>query len=86
MPTSADVHDMVESVSALHDVHHQLGEAYVVLSEQRVDRHRLDHVVHEKEPLSVLEAAFSQVPPRPVLLQRATLKQSHDLFVTTVQR
>lgn len=72
--TGADVHDVVEGVSALDDVHHQLGEAQVVLGEQRVDGERLDHVVHEEEPLGVLEAALGQVPPRPPLLQRATLR------------
>lgn len=29
--TSADVHDMVEGVPALYDVHYHLGEAQVVL-------------------------------------------------------
>lgn len=71
--TSADVHDVVEGVPALHDVHHQLGEAQVVLGEQRVDGHRLDHVVHQEESLCVLEAALRQVPPRAALLQRPTL-------------
>lgn len=73
MLTCADVHDMVESVSALHDVHHQFGEAKVVLGEQRVDGDRLDHVVHEKESLCVLEAALGEVPPRASLLQSPTL-------------
>lgn len=71
--TRADVHDMVEGVSALHDVHHQLGEAQVVLGEQRVDGDRLDHIVHEEESLGVLEAALCQVPPGASLFQCATL-------------
>lgn len=72
--TGADVHDVVEGVAALHDVHHHLGEAQVVLGEQRVDGHRLHHVVHEEEALGVLEAALRQVPARAVLLQGATLQ------------
>lgn len=72
--TCSDVHDVVEGFSALHDVHHQLGEAQVVLSEQRVDGERLHHVVHEVEPLGVLQAALRQVPPRAALLQRPTLR------------
>lgn len=72
--TGADVHDVIEGVSSLHDVHHQLGQAHVVLGEQGVDSHRLDHVVHEEEALSVLEAAFCQVPTGTVVLQRTTLR------------
>ncbi len=71
--TCADVHDVVESVSALHDVHNHLGEAQVVLGEQRVDGDRLDHVVHEEESLCVLQAALRQVPPGASLFQCATL-------------
>ena len=72
--TSADVHHMVEVVSALHDVHYHLGEAQVVLGEQRVYSDRLDHIIHEEEPLGVLEAALRQVPPNASLLQRPTLQ------------
>ena len=72
--TGAYVHDMVEGVPALHDIHHQLGEAQVVLGEQGVDGHRLDHVVHQEESLGVLEAALCEVPPGAPLLQCATLK------------
>lgn len=72
--TSAYIHDMVEGFPALHDIHHQLGKAQVVLGEQRVDRERLDHIVHEEEPLGVLEAALSQVPPVASLLQGSTLQ------------
>ena len=74
MLTSADVHDMVESVSALHDVHHQFGKAHVVLSEQGVDGDRLDHVAHEEESLGVLEVSLGQVSPWAILLQCAALK------------
>lgn len=65
---------MVEGVSALHNVHHQLGEAQVVLGEQGVDGHRLDHIVHQEESLGVLEAALCQVPPGASFLQSATLE------------
>lgn len=67
---------MIEGVPALHDVHHHLGEAQVVLREQRVDGDRLHHVVHEEEPLGVLEAALCQVLPGASFLQRATLQQA----------
>lgn len=66
--TRADVHDVVERVSALHDIHHQLRETQVVLGEQGVDGYWLDHVVHEEEPLGVLEAALCQVSPIGALL------------------
>ena len=65
---------MVEHVSALHDVHYQLGEAQVVLGEQWVDGDRLHHVVHQEESLGVLEVALRQVPPGASLLQSATLR------------
>lgn len=74
MLTGANVHDMVEGVFALHDIHHQFGEAQVVLGEQGVDGHRLDHIIHQEESLGVLEAALCQVPPRAAFLQGATLR------------
>lgn len=58
--TCADVHDVVEGVHALDDVHHQVGEAHVVLHDQRIDGLRLHHVVHQVEPLGVLQAALRQ--------------------------
>lgn len=58
--TRADVHDMVEGVHALNYVHHQIGEANVILHDQRIYRLRLDHVVHQVEPLGVLQAALCQ--------------------------
>ena len=53
-PTRADVHDVVECVHALDDVHNQVREADVVLQDQWIHRLGLDHVVHEVEPLGVL--------------------------------
>lgn len=44
--TCADVHNMVQGVHALNDVYDQVGEANVVLHDQRIHRLRLDHVVH----------------------------------------
>lgn len=76
MLTSADVHYMVEVVFALHDVHYHLGEAQVVLGEQRVYSDRLDHIIHEKESLGILEAALCQVPPDASLLQCPTLQRT----------
>lgn len=66
--TSADVHDMVEGVFALHNVHHQFREAEVVLGEQGVDSQRLDHIIHQEESLGILEAALCQVPSRTTFL------------------
>lgn len=65
---------MVESVSALHNVHHQFGEAQVILGEQGIGGDRLDNVAHEEEPLRILKTAFCQISPRAVFLQGATLK------------
>lgn len=56
--TGTDVDHVIERVSALHDVHRQLGEAQVVLREQRVDGDGLDDVAHQEEALGVLEAAL----------------------------
>lgn len=56
--TSGDVHDMVEGVLALDDVHHHPGEAQVVLGEQGVYGDWLDHVAHEEESLGVLETTL----------------------------
>lgn len=71
--TSANVHDMVEGISTLNNVHHQLGEAQVVLGEQGVDGNWLDHVVHQEKPLGILQAALRQVLPGAAFLQGATL-------------
>lgn len=64
---------MVEGVSALHDVHHKLGKPQIVLCEQRIDGHGLNHVIHQEESLGVLKVALCQVPSRSSLLECATL-------------
>ncbi len=58
--TCADVHNMVECVHALNNVHHQVGEANVILHDQWINRLWLDHVVHQVEPLGILQAALCQ--------------------------
>lgn len=84
--TGCNVHDVVESVFALDDVHHQPGEAHVVLGEQRVDGGRLDNVVHEEEALGVLEAALGQVSSGPVFLQRtALISREQDIFTPILE-
>lgn len=44
----------------LYDVHHQPGEAHIVLHDQGVHRDGLHHVVHQVQPLGILEAALRQ--------------------------
>ncbi len=56
--TCADVHDTVERVSPLNNVHSQSGETDVVLHDQRIRGDGLNHVAHEEEPLGVLKTAF----------------------------
>lgn len=44
--TRADVHDVVEGVHALDNVHNQVREADIVLKDQWIHRLWLDHVIH----------------------------------------
>lgn len=78
--TCADVHDVVQRVFALYDVHHQLGESHVVLSHQGVHRHRLHHVVHQEEALGVLQAALRQVLVGAVIVQDPALPIREDVI------
>lgn len=71
--TRADVHDVVERVHALDDVHNQVREADIVLQDQWVHRLWLDHVVHEVEPLGVLQAALRQTLIGTFVVNCATL-------------
>lgn len=73
-PTCADVDDVVKSVHPLDDVHHQVGEAHVVLHDQRVDGLRLHHVVHQVEPLGVLQAALRQAVVETAVVDGAALE------------
>lgn len=56
--TCADVHDVVERVPPLNNVHSQSGETDVVLHDQRVCGDGLNHFTHEEQPLGVLKTAF----------------------------
>lgn len=60
LQTCADVHDMVKSVHSLNNVHNEVGEANIVLHDQRIDRLWLDDIVHQVQSLCVLEAALCQ--------------------------
>lgn len=73
--TCADVHDMVEGVHALNNVHDQVGEANVILHDQRINRLRLDHVVHQVEPLGILQAALRQTLVGTLVIYSTTLKR-----------
>lgn len=73
--TCADVDDVVEPVHALNDVNDQVGESNVVLHNQRVHRLWLDHVVHQVEPLSVLQTALGQTLIRTLIIDGAALKR-----------
>lgn len=65
---------MVDSLPALHNVHYHPGEAQVVLGEQRADGNWLDQVIHEQQPLGILQAALRQVPTSAPFHQSATLQ------------
>lgn len=58
--TCADVHDVVQGVHTLNNVHHQVREANIILHDQRVYRLWLNNIVHQVEPLGVLQAALCQ--------------------------
>ena len=73
--TCADVHNMVEGVHALNDVHDQVGEANIILHDQRIDRLWLHHVVHQVEPLCVLQAALRQTLIGTLIIYSATLER-----------
>lgn len=73
--TCADVHHMVECVHALNNVHDQIGEANVVLHDERIYRLRLDHVVHQVEPLGVLQAALRQTLIGTFVIYSSTLER-----------
>lgn len=69
---------MVERLHALDNVHDQVGEANVVLHHQRIDRLRLDHVVHQVEPLGVLQAALRQTLVGTLIVYSTTLERDAD--------
>lgn len=73
--TCADVHHMVEGVHALNNVYDQIGEANVVLHDKRIYRLGLDHVVHQVEPLGVLQAALRQTLIRTFVIYSSTLER-----------
>ena len=72
--TCADVHHMVEGVHALNNVHDQIGEANVVLHDERIYRLGLDHVVHQVEPLGILQAALRQTLIGTFIIYSSTLQ------------
>lgn len=60
-PTCSQENDVKEHVFALHHIHGHVSEAHAVLHEVRDGVHRLDHLVHEQELLSVLQVPLGQV-------------------------
>lgn len=76
--TRADVHDVVEGVHALNYVHDQVREADVVLHDQGVYGLGLDHVVHQVEPLGVLQAALRQTLIGTLVAYRAALEREDE--------
>lgn len=60
-PTCGQVHDVDQHVSALHHVHHHVGEAAVVLQEGGRRGDRLHHLMHQDELLGVLQVPLGQV-------------------------
>lgn len=56
--TCADVHDVVERVPPLNNVHSQSGVTDVVLHDQRICGNGLNHLAHEEESLSILKTTL----------------------------
>lgn len=73
-PTCADVHDVVEGVHSLNDVYNQVWKANVILHDERIDRLGLHDVVHEVEPLSILQTALCQALIGTPIAYSSTLK------------
>lgn len=59
--TCSQEDDVKEHVFALHHIHGHVSEAHAVLHKVRDGVHRLDHLVHEQKPLSVLQVPLGQV-------------------------
>lgn len=72
-PTCGQIDDVDQHVPALHHVHGHVGEAAVVLHEGGHQAHRLHHLMHQNEPLSVLQAPLRQVHVQ-ALVHRAALQ------------
>ena len=72
-PTCGQIDDVDEHVPALHHVDGHVGKAAVVLHERGHRGHRLDHLVHQGELLSILQIPFRQVYVQ-ALVHRATLQ------------
>lgn len=66
---------MVESVHALNNVHNQVGEANIILHDKRINRLWLDHVVHQVEPLGILQAALRQTFIGTLIIYSTTLER-----------
>lgn len=60
-PTCSQVYDVKQYVFPLHHIHRHMSEAHVVLHEVGHGHHRLDHLMHKQELLSILQISFSQV-------------------------
>lgn len=50
---------MVQIVLPLYNVNNQFREPHIILPDQRIHRNWLNHVIHEVEPLGVLQTSFS---------------------------
>lgn len=69
---------MVEGVHALNNVHDQVGEANVILHDQWIYRLRLDDIVHQVEPLGVLQAALRQTLVGTLVIYCTTLERKDN--------
>lgn len=67
---------MVEGVHALNNVHDQIREANVILHDQWINRLWLDHIIHQVEPLGILQAALCQALIRTLIIYSTTLEKN----------
>ena len=72
-PTCGQIDDVDERVSTLHHIDDHVEEAAAVFHEGGDRGHRLHHLVHQNELLSVLQVPLRQVHVQ-ALLHRATMQ------------
>ena len=80
-PTCGQIDDVDKRIPALHHVDGHVGEAAVVLHEGGHGGHRLHHLMHQNELLSILQVPLRQVHVQALVhgaaLQRKTGRYWH---------
>lgn len=77
---------MVEGVHALNNVNDQVGETNIVLHDQWINRLRLDHVVHQVEPLCILQAALRQTLVGALIIYSTTLTGTKEVRIKQARK